>query len=457
MPATYLIIKAPFTLLSHSEPPLSTQVVAEISSGKVIDILAIDDRKYENENCETLVLGEGEVLMPGLIDAHVHLNEPGRTEWEGFETGTKAAAAGGFTTVIDMPLNSIPPTTTVANFETKLAAARGKCWVDVGFWGGVIPGNQKELRPLVERGVRGFKCFLIESGVEEFPCVKEEDVRSALEELKGTGSILLYHAEMEGDEEDQKAPPADSTHYRTFLDSRPPALEVRAIDLVCRLALESKVRSHIVHLSAAAALPQIRDYRSRGAPLTVETCHHYLFFQSSAIPHGATQFKCCPPIRDEENREQLWRALQDGTIDYVVSDHSPCTGELKRLEEGDFVKAWGGIAGVQFGLSVLWTEARKRGHTLHNLLRWLAHEPAKQVGLVARKGAIFVSGDADFVIWRPESRLTVQKADIHFKNKVTPYEGVELYGVVERTVVRGRTAYERAEGFSTEPLGALIL
>jgi allantoinase len=301
----------------------------------------------------------------------VHLNEPGRTEWEGFETGTKAAAAGGITTVIDMPLNAIPPTTTVANFDTKLNAAQGQCHVDVGFWGGVVPDNANELPALIEKGVRGFKCFLIESGVDEFPCVNEAEVRLAMDKMINSDRVLLFHAEMEGCgkvETKKSEKQLDSRTYASFLDSRPQELETTAIDMIIRLTREyheqgKSVKTHIVHLSAASAIPAIRAAKAAGAPLTVETCFHYLNFTSEAIADGATHYKCCPPIREASNREQLWEALLDGTIDYVVSDHSPCTAQLKKQETGDFGQAWGGIASVQFGLPVLWTEGRKRGVT----------------------------------------------------------------------------------------------
>lgn len=300
----------------------------------------------------------------------VHLNEPGRTDWEGFETGTRAAAAGGITTVIDMPLNAIPPTTTVENLDVKLAAAQKQCHVDVGFWGGVIPDNAEQLPGLMERGVRGFKCFLIESGVDEFPCVNEEQVRLAMDKMVNSDKVLLFHAEMEyghhSGSDAEKHSHLDPRTYASFLNSRPQRLETTAIDMIIRLTREysqkgKPVNTHIVHLSAASALPAIRAAKAEGLPLTVETCFHYLNFSAEAIEDGATQYKCCPPIREAANRELLWEALMDGTIDYVVSDHSPCTALLKKLESGDFGLAWGGIASVQFGLPVLWSEGRNRG------------------------------------------------------------------------------------------------
>lgn len=297
------------------------------------------------------------------------MNEPGRTEWEGFETGTKAAAAGGITTVIDMPLNAIPPTTTVENFDIKLNAAKAQCHVDVGFWGGVVPDNADQLPALMEKGVRGFKCFLIESGVDEFPCVNEAEVRLAMDKMVNSDRVLLFHAEMEGcGSADPKHEDVDGRTYNSFLNSRPQSLETNAIDMIIRLTKEyyeqgKPVNTHIVHLSAASAVPAIREAKAVGVPLTVETCFHYLNFNSEDIEDGATHYKCCPPIREASNREKLWEALLDGTIDYVVSDHSPCTAQLKRQDTGDFGLAWGGIASVQFGLPVLWSEGRKRGVT----------------------------------------------------------------------------------------------
>ncbi|RUS21754.1 hypothetical protein BC937DRAFT_91523 [Endogone sp. FLAS-F59071] len=362
-----------------------------------------------------------------------------------------------------MPLNAIPPTTTIANFQVKLDAAKGQCYVDVGFWGGVIPGNHDQLKPLVNEGVRGFKCFLIESGVDEFPCVNEEQVRLAMEKLQETSAALLFHAEMETP---ISAPPptTNPSIYNTFLASRPQSLETTAIDLVIRLtrhfhSLGRPVHTHIVHLSAASAIPAIRAARREGLPLTVETCHHYLSFNSEDIPDGATYYKCCPPIRDNANREELWKGLRDGDIDQIVSDHSPCVGELKRMDiDGDFIKAWGGISGLQFGLATVWTEGKGKGISYQDLTRWLSYNPAKLVNLLDRKGEIKVGADADFVFWRPKAKFIVTHESILFKNKLTPYEGRELYGPVERTVVRGKTVYERTVGITPgEPLGKFVM
>ncbi|KAH9930459.1 allantoinase [Epithele typhae] len=403
-------------------------------------------------------------ILPGIVDAHVHLNEPGRTDWEGFWTGTRAAASGGVTTVVDMPLNSIPPTTTVANLEEKRAAARGQCWTDVAFWGGVIPGNQAHLKPLIDAGVKGFKCFLIESGVDEFPCVNESDLRLAMDEIKDTSTVLCFHAELETTPAPaaptEPAEPADPTLYSTFLASRPPSLEVAAIALITRLhAQHPALRLHVVHLSAAAALPLVRAAQAARLPLTVETCFHYLALAAGAVPRGRPEFKCCPPIRDEANRDALWAALADGTVDCVVSDHSPCVAALKRTEDGDVMRAWGGISTLGLGLGLLWTEARRRGFGIESIVEWLCVRTARHAGLAERKGRIAEGFDADLVVWDPDATFQVTKESLNFKNKLTPYEGLELTGKVLKTFVRGKMVYNAAEadGFKgLEPVGVLL-
>ncbi|GAA6016547.1 hypothetical protein JCM11491_002357, partial [Sporobolomyces phaffii] len=356
-------------------------------------------------------------ILPGLVDCHVHLNEPGRTEWEGFRTGTIAAVSGGVTTLIDMPLNAIPPTTTVENLELKLAAATGQCFADVGFWGGVVPDNAQDLKPLVDAGVKGFKSFLCESGVEEFPKVNEEQVLVAMKELEATKSLFLFHAELE-EEQGQEEPdaaattataaPSDPSSYSTFLASRPSRLEDSAIALILRCAAKHPtLRTHIVHLSAASALPALRHARIElQLPITVETCFHYLCLASDAVPQGETLYKCCPPIRDDRNRDALWEGLIDGTIDFVVSDHSPCVTELKHLESGDFMRAWGGIGGLGLGLSLLWTEGQRRGVGFDRVVEWCSARPARQVGLDKTKGGLFVGADADFVVFDPDAHFT---------------------------------------------------
>lgn len=366
-----------------------------------------------------------------------------------------------------MPLNAIPPTTTVPNFDIKLNAAKGQCHVDVGFWGGVVPDNANELPALIEKGVRGFKCFLIESGVDEFPCVNEAEVRLAMDKMVNCDRVLLFHAEMEGCgkvEPEKKEEEVDNRTYASFLNSRPQELETTAIDMIIRLTKEyheqgKSVKTHIVHLSASDAIPAIREAKASGAPLTVETCFHYLNFTAEAIEDGATHYKCCPPIREASNRDKLWEALLDGTIDYVVSDHSPCTAQLKKQDTGDFGQAWGGIASVQFGLPVLWSEGRKRGVTLQQIANWLSLAPSKRTKLDHKKGEIRVGNDGDLIIWRPESTFEIDVSDVHFKNKLSPYIGETLYGAVDRTIVRGTTVYNKKQAglFKSEPYGRPLL
>jgi allantoinase len=397
------------------------------------------------------------VVMPGLVDAHVHVNEPGRTEWEGFATATRAGAAGGVTTLVDMPLNSIPPTTTLSGFKEKLAAAQNKCWIDVAFWGGVVPGNTAELKPLLEAGVRGFKCFLVHSGVDEFPHVTEADLLEAMPELAKLESVLLVHAELpepieKAAEELRDKNPRD---YETFLKSRPRESENKAVELMIRLCRKTGARVHIVHHSSADVLPLLQSARDEGLPLTVETCPHYLTFAAEEIPAGATHYKCCPPVRERENREKLWAALKEGVIDMVVSDHSPCTPNLKLQEKGDFLEAWGGIAALQFSLPVMWSGLQKRGFGLRELTRWMSDAPARLAGLDKRKGQLAPGFDADIVIWHPEKEFMVAPEIIHFKNKITPYAGMNLRGVVEATYVRGAKVYENGQ-FAAGASGTLL-
>ena len=398
------------------------------------------------------------VIMPGIVDSHVHVNEPGRTEWEGFATATRAAAAGGVTTIVDMPLNSIPPTTTLAGFEKKLTSAEGQCTVDVAFWGGIVPGNTAEIEPLIERGVRGFKCFLIHSGVDEFPHVIEQNLREAMPEIARLGSVLLVHAEVIGpiDEAAASLSGLDHRAYETFLRSRPRESENEAIALMIRLCRDTGCRVHIVHHSSSDALPMLRAARAEGLPITIETCPHYLTFAAEEIPDGATHFKCCPPVRERENREKLWEAISDGTIDMVVSDHSPCTPALKVQETGDFMDAWGGIAALQFGLPVMWTNLKARGFGLADLSRLMSRESAKLAGLDDRKGRLAAGYDADIVIWCPEKTFTVTPEMIQHRHKITPYFGMEIFGVVEGTYVAGDRIYEAGQPFGNPAIGTLI-
>lgn len=379
-------------------------------------------------------LADHEVLLPGLVDTHVHVNEPGRTEWEGFAAATRAAAAGGVTTIIDMPLNSVPPTVNLDALRVKQEAARGVVHVDVGFWGGAIPGNEADLAPLHAAGVFGFKCFLLDSGVPEFPPLSAAELPGVLTELTGLGALLVVHAE---DADAINAAPAPhGSAYADFLASRPRGAENLAIAWLVEQARHTGARVHVLHLSSSDALPVIASAKADGVRLTVETCPHYLTFAAEDVPAGATQYKCCPPIRESGNREVLWEALANNVIDLVVSDHSPCTPELKHLQTGDFGDAWGGVASLQLGLSAVWTGARQRGLTLTEVVRWMAQRPAELVGL-AHKGRIAVGVDADLVVFAPEEVFTVDAALLEHRHPVTPYDGLELRGVVRETWLRG--------------------
>jgi allantoinase len=405
---------------------------------------------------DVIEVSDESVVMPGLVDTHVHVNEPGRTEWEGFASATRAAAAGGVTTLIDMPLNSVPPTTTLAGLKTKLDAARDQCHVDVGFWGGVVPGNAHELAPLFAAGVVGFKCFLVHSGVDEFPNVDEADLRQAMPELARLGAVLIVHAELPGPIDVAAAVLGGSPRqYKTFLQSRPRAAEDAAIALMIGLGQEFDALVHIVHHSSADSLTMLAEAKKAGMKITAETCPHYLTFASEQISDGATEFKCCPPIRERENREQLWGALGDETIDMIVSDHSPCPPEMKLQTTGDFMAAWGGISSLQLRLPVVWTEAQRRGFSLQDLSRWVCSAPAKLVGLNKRKGAIAVGCDADFVVWNPSAQFKVEGAKLYHRHKLTPYEGMTLNGVVEKTFLRGEKIYDDGE-LIDEPHGVFL-
>ena len=398
------------------------------------------------------------VLMPGLVDTHVHINEPGRTGWEGFSTATRAAAAGGVTTLIEMPLNSIPATTTAAAYREKLAAAAGKLWVDVGFWGGVVPGNIVDLRQLWDAGVFGFKCFLVPSGVAEFAHVGKPELASALSELAALGAPLLVHAELPGPIEEAVAKLPKSAlarAYATWLASRPRAAENEAIMLLLQVAREFKAKIHVVHLSSSDALPGLRKAKLDGLAISVETCPHYLTFSAEDIADGATEFKCAPPIRERENRELLWTALADGAIDLIATDHSPCPPSMKLKDEGDFLRAWGGISSLQLGLRALWTEAQRRSYAVSHVAGWMCAAPARLAGLEKRKGSIAVGCDADLVIWNPEGKFRVDPAQLQHRHKFTPYAGRELAGVVETTFLRGRKIFDRGE-FSASPIGQVL-
>ena len=399
------------------------------------------------------------VVMPGLVDTHAHINEPGRTEWEGFTTATRAAAAGGITTLIEMPLNSIPATTSVAAFRTKLATAQGKLWVDTGFWGGVVPGNASDLCGLWQAGCFGFKCFLMDSGVPEFVSVGERDLREALPELKKNGAPLLAHAELPGpiaEAAKRRTASASRNSHQTWLESRPRNAENQAIDLLLRLAAELGVHVHIVHLSSSDAIDRIQCAKAAGTPVSVETCPHYLTFFSEEIPAGATQFKCAPPIRERKNREKLWSALREGTIGMIATDHSPCPPEMKRQDTGDFFEAWGGIASLRLSLPAVWTEARARGFSFTHLAKWLCEGPARLAGLAQKKGAIAQGHDADLVVWNPGASFRVDPALLQHRHKLTPYAGRELMGIVEATFLRGTKIFERGT-FCAAPAGQILL
>ena len=385
-------------------------------------------------------------ISPGLVDCHVHLNEPGRTQWEGFATATRAAAAGGITTLVDMPLNCIPATTDVAALHAKRQAAAGQVAVDVGFFGGVIPGNAEELGPLMDAGVLGFKAFLIESGVDEFPHVGESDLRTAMPRLAARGVPLLAHCELDLGAPETVGPPSS---YQTYLRSRPSAWEDAAIELLIRLSEEAGCPAHVVHLSSAGALDTIDAARARGAQLSVETCPHYLYFAAERIPDGNPCYKCAPPIREEANRHQLWSALKSGLIDFIVSDHSPCSPDLKLLPSGDIMGAWGGIAGLQLSWSATWTAARQQGVACADLLRAMTQRPAEFAGL-SRKGRIEVGADADLAVLAPEQQRVVDPHSLQHRHSTTPYAGEQLWGCVQRTYLRGTLVFGGDDDFQTK-------
>lgn len=405
-----------------------------VKSGKIA-LVTDFDAQLQSESDTTI---EG-VLMPGLVDSHVHINEPGRTEWEGFETATRAAAAGGVTTVIDMPLNSIPPTTSVSALNIKKEAALGKTSVDVGFWGGSIPGNSADLIPLLNAGVFGFKCFLLHSGVDEFPASSDLDFAQALEILAKVDGLTVIHAE-DAHVIDESAR-AGSRDYQEFLASRPKGAENIAIAQVIKEARRTGARVHVLHLSSGDALEMIREAKADGVRISVESCPHYLSLTAEEVADGATQFKCCPPIRERANQDELWKGLLSGVIDQVVSDHSPCTPDLKRFTEGDFQSAWGGISSLQLGLPIVWSAGAPRGATLTQIATWMSSAPARLVGL-HQKGAIEVGRDADLLEFHPDAEFTVTPDELFHRNPVSPYAGKVLQGVVQQTWLRGTLIYQ---------------
>jgi len=450
-----LVVRGRRVVLDGSEQPASLHIV----DGRIVAVRGIDDVPAPDLSGDLEVVEAGGlVVSPGIVDSHVHVNEPGRTEWEGFDTATRAAAAGGVTTIVDMPLNSIPATTDVAAFEEKRRAARGRCHVDVGFWGGAVPGNvpgslrgdRNALESLVDAGVRGFKCFLVPSGVDEFQPVDEPQLRRTLPVLAARRVPLLVHAELP----DRLASPAGRpASYRDYLSTRPAAAEIDAIRLVARLAGQTGAHVHIVHVSSAGGVDAVAEARAAGVRITAETCPHYLTFSAADVPDGATEFKCAPPIRDGDHREALWRGLGAGTLGMVASDHSPAPPAMKC--RGDFVRAWGGIASIEIGLAAVWTEARARGFGVADLARWMSEAPAALAGLSGRKGRIAPGYDADLVMWDPDHEFTVDVSQLQQRHKVTPYAGRRLRGAVRTTFVRGQRVWERAE--LVRPAGGLLL
>ncbi|MEV6394377.1 allantoinase AllB [Streptomyces sp. NPDC051907] len=416
-----------------------------VAAGKIAAVLAYDAEPPAGARLEDFA---DDVLLPGLVDTHVHVNDPGRTEWEGFWTATRAAAAGGVTTLLDMPLNSLPPTTTPANLVVKQDVARSKAHIDVGFWGGAIPSNVQDLRPLYDAGVFGFKCFLSPSGVEEFPELDQERLARAMAEIAGFDGLLIVHAE--DPHHLAAAPQEPGPKYADFLASRPRDAENTAIDTLIAHAKRLGARVHVLHLSSSDALPLIAAAKREGVRITVESCPHFLTLTAEEVPDGATEFKCCPPIREAANQDALWQGLADGVVDCIVSDHSPCTTDLKTP---DFASAWGGISSLQLGLPAIWTEARKRGHTLEDVVRWMSEAPARLAGL-SQKGAIEAGRDADFAVLAPDETFTVDPAELHHRNQVTAYAGKTLHGVVRSTWLRGVRIVEN--GALAEPTGRLL-
>jgi len=382
-------------------------------------------------------------ILPGLVDSHVHINDPGRADWEGFETATRAAAAGGYTMLLDMPLNCLPATCTVEALAAKRRAAEGRCRVDWSAWGGVVSDNQGEIESLAEAGVPGFKCFLVHPGIDGFTMVTEQELRTALPHVARTELPLLVHAELPGpiDTATARLANADWRNYTVYLQSRPEESELSAIRLLLSLCRDYEFRLHIVHLSASQALPELCAARADGLPVTVETCPHYLHFSAEEIPDRATQYKCAPPIRKRENRERLWQGLKDGVIDLVATDHSPCLPAMKGLEEGSFKTAWGGIASLSLALPVMWTDASRRGFSLADVVRWMAEGPARLAGCGHRKGGLAKGYDADFVIFDPDAEFVVSEDRLHYRHPISPYLGEKLRGAVKATYLRGQPVF----------------
>ncbi|MFE5207091.1 allantoinase AllB [Streptomyces sp. NPDC056600] len=442
-PGTELVVRSTRVVTPEGIRPASVRV--SVSDGVITEVAGHDAPVPAGARLEDL--GDLAVL-PGLVDTHVHVNDPGREHWEGFWTATRAAAAGGVTTLIDMPLNSLPPTTTPRHLEIKREAARGRVHVDVGFWGGAVPANAGGLRPLHEAGVYGFKAFLSPSGVEEFPELDLGRLARAMDEIAAFDGLLVVHAE--DPHRLAEAPPCGGPRYADFLASRPRGSEDSAVAQVLALARESGARVHILHLSSSGALPLVAAARAAGTRVTAETCPHYLTLTAEEVPDGAAEFKCCPPIREAANQDLLWQGLADGTVDCVVTDHSPSTADLKTP---DFATAWGGISSLQLSLSAVWTEARRRGHGLDDVVRWMSERTAALAGL-DHKGALAAGRDADLVAFDPDASFTVDPAGLQHRNPVTAYAGRTLRGVVRSTWLRGRRIHR--DGAFTEPSGRLL-
>lgn len=409
--------------------------VVLIKDGIIADVVNV----IPGDNVKKIIDIHDHVLMPGITDPHVHINEPGRTDWEGFTTATRAALASGITTLVDMPLNAHPVTTTVAALEQKIKSAN--LFTNCGYWGGVVPGNVGELEPLIKKGVLGFKAFLTHSGIDDFPNVTADDLCQAMPIIAKYGLPLLVHCEL--------TTPVQASvagTYSAYLASRPAVWEENAIALMIRLCERYRCRVHIVHLSAASALPQIIRAKADGLPLTVETAQHYLYFNAERIPDGNMAFKCAPPIRGKENNELLWQALKSGIIDMVATDHSPSPANMK---QGDYLASWGGISSLQLALPALWTAAKKRQVSLTQIAQWLCTAPTRLAGTHTYKGKIAKGYDADLVVWNPEQSFTVIPENLQHKHPITPYANETLDGVVLQTYLKGVKVYE--EGVYTAP------
>ncbi len=441
------VVKSTKVLAHDFSEPKPASILIE--HGKIQKIFSYTDSAKNIQTYDYADL----LVMSGLVDTHAHINEPGRTEWEGFVTATRAAAAGGITTVIDMPLNSIPATTSVQALKIKEESAYGHCTIDYGFWGGVIPGNLAELEPMIKLGVMGFKCFLCPSGVDEFPHVSKSDLEMAMPILAKYNIPLIVHAELESPVNQKHL---DARDYKSYLESRPQEWEVDAIRMMIELAEKTKCKTHIVHLSAARALPYIKKAKEKGLLFTAETCPHYLVFCSEEIAKGATHFKCAPPIREKENCDQLWQGLREGLIEFIVSDHSPCTPKLKLMEQGDFSGAWGGIAGLQFSLQSVWTEMKQRGFSTADLSRLMSYQTARFLGIDSKKGQIRPGNDADLIVWDPEASQVIEENKVEHRHKVTPYLGKKVNGIIHHTYVRGHMVYNQGQYLSS-CVGAEIL